>query len=77
MSKVKSNDVSVRTWASDLIGNLVTVDDQVLTLLDQLVAMRLLVSLEDRAPSLCHYALGKRMRDIADRVSAKRASIVG
>ena len=42
MRKVNANDVSVHAWASDSIGNLVTVDDQVLTLLDQLAAMKLL-----------------------------------
>jgi len=47
MRKVNGNDASVRIWASDLIGNLVTVDDQLLTLLDQLVAMRLLSAWED------------------------------
>ena len=69
MRKVNGNDVSVRIWASDLIGNLVTVDDQLLTLLDQLVAMRLLSAWEDREPSRRHYKLGKRMRDLANRIA--------
>ena len=74
MRKVKSNDVSVRIWASDLIGNLVTVDAQVLTLLDQLVAMKLLGAWEDRSPSRRHYTIGKRMRDIVGKISTAAAT---
>jgi hypothetical protein len=69
LRKVNGNDVSVRNWASGLFGNLVTVDDQLLTLLDQLIAMRLLESCEDREPSRRHYTLGKRMKDLASRIA--------
>jgi hypothetical protein len=69
MREMNGNEVSVHAWTSDLIGNLVTVDDQVLTLLDQLVAMKLLRAWEDRSPSRCHYTIGKRMRDIAGKIS--------
>jgi len=70
MRKMNANDASVHTWASHLTGNLVTVDDQVLTLLDQLVAMKLLGAWEDRSPSRRHYTIGKRMREFAGKISS-------
>lgn len=73
MSKAKRNDVAVHVWASGLMGNLVTVDNQLLTLLDQLVTMRVLEAWEDREPSQRHYTLGKRATDIAAKISASAA----
>jgi len=69
MKKANAN-AAVNSKTFDLIGNVVTVDDQVLTLLDQLVSMKLLVGWEDRAPSQRHYTIGKRMRDIAAKISS-------
>ncbi|UPJ60503.1 hypothetical protein [Bradyrhizobium sp. 192] len=70
MRKMNANDAPVHAWASDLLGNLVTVDDQVLMLLDQLVAMKLLRAWEDRSPSRRHYTVGKRMREMATKISS-------
>jgi len=74
MRKTNANDASVHAGASDLHGNLVTVDDQVLTLLDQLVAVKLLVAweaeLEAPAYVTTHYTIGKRMREIATKISS-------
>ncbi|MGY8685675.1 hypothetical protein Q2941_49405 [Bradyrhizobium sp. UFLA05-153] len=67
MKKANANDAAVNSKTFDLIGNVVTVDDQVLTLLDQLVAMKLLVGWE---ASQRHYTIGKRMRDIATKTSS-------
>lgn len=70
MKKANTNNAAAHAWASDLIGNLVTVDDQVMTLLDQLVAMKLLRAWEDRAPSRRHYTIARRMREIATKISS-------
>ncbi|MDA9420633.1 hypothetical protein XH97_00230 [Bradyrhizobium sp. CCBAU 53380] len=70
MKKANANDAAINSKTFGPIGNVVTVDDQVLTLLDQLVAMKLLVGWEDRAPSQRHYTIGKRLRDIAQKISS-------